>query len=56
MIKTDGASAVLLMKEEKALELGLKPKAILKDFIFVSQDPKDQLLLGPGKEFVACYL
>lgn len=45
---TDGASACLLMREEKALELGLKPKAYLRDYLYVSQDPKDQLLLGPA--------
>ncbi|XP_060739760.1 trifunctional enzyme subunit beta, mitochondrial [Tachysurus vachellii] len=44
---TDGASAVLIMSEEKALAMGYKPKAYLRDFVFVSQDPKDQLLLGP---------
>merc|ERR1712142_565828 len=43
---TDGASAVLIMSEEKALAMGYKPKAYLRDFVFVSQDPKDQLLLG----------
>jgi len=45
---TDGASAVLITTEEKALQLGLKPKAFIRDFLFVSQDPKDQLLLGPA--------
>lgn len=45
---TDGASATLLMTEEKAKQLGLKPKAFLRDYLFVSQDPKDQLLLGPA--------
>ncbi|XP_032071854.1 trifunctional enzyme subunit beta, mitochondrial [Thamnophis elegans] len=44
---TDGASAMLLMSEEKALAMGYKPKAYLRDFVYVSQDPKDQLLLGP---------
>jgi len=34
------------MSEEKALAMGLKPKAYLRDFAYVSQDPKDQLLLG----------
>lgn len=43
---TDGASAALLMTEEKAKELGLKPKAYLRSYTYVSQDPKDQLLLG----------
>jgi len=45
---TDGASAVLIMSEEKALALGLKPKAYLREYLYVSQDPKDQLLLGPA--------
>ncbi|KAK9303962.1 hypothetical protein QLX08_004538 [Tetragonisca angustula] len=44
---TDGASAALIMTEEKALQLGLTPKAYLRNFIYVSQDPVDQLLLGP---------
>ena len=43
---TDGGSACLLASEEKALQLGLKPKAIIRDYVFVAQDPKDQLLLG----------
>lgn len=45
---TDGASACLIMTEAKAKQLGLKPKAYLRDFIYVSQDPCDQLLLGPA--------
>ncbi|XP_069126018.1 trifunctional enzyme subunit beta, mitochondrial-like [Argopecten irradians] len=45
---TDGASACLIMEEEKALALGFKPKAYLRDYLYVSQDPKDQLLLGPA--------
>ncbi|KYQ50195.1 Trifunctional enzyme subunit beta, mitochondrial [Trachymyrmex zeteki] len=45
---TDGASAALIMSEEKALQLGLKPKAYLRNFTYVSQDPVDQLLLGPS--------
>ena len=46
MLQTDGASACLIMTEERALALGYKPKAYLRDFLYVSQDPKDQLLLG----------
>ncbi|XP_051775212.1 trifunctional enzyme subunit beta, mitochondrial-like [Erpetoichthys calabaricus] len=46
-VLTDGASAVLIMSEEKALAFGFKPKVYLRDFVYVSQDPKDQLLLGP---------
>jgi len=45
---TDGASACLLMTEGKAKELGLTPKAYFRSFTYVSQDPKDQLLLGPA--------
>lgn len=45
---TDGASACLIMTEEKAKQLGLKPKAYLRNFVYVAQDPKDQLLLGPA--------
>eukprot|EP01097_Dermamoeba_algensis_P002207 TRINITY_DN1879_c0_g1_i2.p1 TRINITY_DN1879_c0_g1~~TRINITY_DN1879_c0_g1_i2.p1 ORF type:complete len:471 (-),score=121.76 TRINITY_DN1879_c0_g1_i2:102-1313(-) len=45
---TDGASATLLMSEKKALEFGYKPKAYLLDYIYVAQDPKDELLLGPA--------
>lgn len=45
---TDGASACLIMSEAKAKELGLKPKAYLRDFLYVSQDPVNQLLLGPA--------
>lgn len=45
---TDGASACMIMTEEKAKQLGLKPKAYLRNFLYVSQDPVDQLLLGPA--------
>ncbi|XP_026332638.1 trifunctional enzyme subunit beta, mitochondrial [Hyposmocoma kahamanoa] len=45
---TDGASACVIMSEAKAKELGLKPKAYLRDFTYVAQDPVDQLLLGPA--------
>ncbi len=45
---TDGASACLLSTDARAKAEGWKPKAYLRDFVFVSQDPKDQLLLGPA--------
>ena len=45
-LQTDGASACLIMSEEKALAMGYKPLAYLRDFLYVAQDPKDQLLLG----------
>lgn len=45
---TDGASASLIMEEQTALALGLKPKAYLRAYNYVSQDPGDELLLGPA--------
>ena len=45
---TDGAGAVLLMTEEKAKELGLKPLAKIVDYVFVGADLDDELLLGPA--------
>jgi acetyl-CoA acyltransferase len=44
---TDGASACLIMTEEKALELGYKPKAYIRAWAYVGVDPFDELLLGP---------
>ena len=45
---TDGASAALLMDEGRAKAESLAPKARLLDWIFVSQDPRNELLLGPA--------
>ena len=44
---TDGAAVVLLMKESKAKELGLKPKAEIIEMCFTGQELKEELLLGP---------
>ncbi|HET7706654.1 MAG TPA: acetyl-CoA C-acyltransferase, partial [Thermoanaerobaculia bacterium] len=44
---TDGASAVLLMSEEKAKAMGLKPIGYLRSYAFAALDPFDQLLQGP---------
>jgi acetyl-CoA acyltransferase len=44
---TDGASASLIMSEAKCAQLGMKPRSYIRDYVFVSQDPVDQLLLGP---------
>lgn len=44
---TDGASASLIMSEARALELGFKPMAYLRDWSFKSCDPFEELLLGP---------
>lgn len=45
---TDGASACLIMSEAKARALGYAPKAYLRQYLFVSQDPYEDLLLGPA--------
>ncbi|WP_378733543.1 acetyl-CoA C-acyltransferase [Nocardia brasiliensis] len=45
---TDGASAVLLMSEEKALALGYRPLAAFRSWSYVSVDPTDQVLIGPA--------
>jgi len=45
---TDGASASIIMEKQEALDRGLKPKAILKAYTYVAQDPEDELLLGPA--------
>ena len=44
---TDGAGAVLLMSEEKAKALGLKPLGFIKSYAYAATDPFDQLLQGP---------
>ena len=43
---TDGASAVLIMSEEKAVELGLTPRARFHAFAVVGDDPL-MMLTGP---------
>lgn len=45
---TDGGSAVLVMSEDKAKELGLKPKAFLVSYAYTGQDLVEELLLGPA--------
>lgn len=40
---TDGASAVLIMSEERALELGLAPRARFHSFAVVGSDPIEML-------------
>ncbi|NMN96735.1 acetyl-CoA C-acyltransferase [Antrihabitans stalactiti] len=45
---TDGASAVLLMSEEKARSLGCTPLAAFRSWSYVSVDPADQVLIGPA--------
>jgi acetyl-CoA acyltransferase len=45
---TDGASATLLMAEEAAEAHGLAPRAALRHYTYVAQDPETELLLGPA--------
>jgi acetyl-CoA acyltransferase len=43
---TDGAAAVLVMRESKAKELGYKPIGYVKSYAFAGQDPRENMLLG----------
>ncbi|MBC8069820.1 MAG: acetyl-CoA C-acyltransferase [Deltaproteobacteria bacterium] len=45
---TDGASAVLLMSDERARALGLTPLAFFRSWSYTGVDPADQLLMGPA--------
>ena len=45
---TDGASAVLLMSEEKARALGYEPVAFIRSYANAAVDPGWQLLMGPA--------
>jgi acetyl-CoA acyltransferase len=45
---TDGASALLLMKEEKAKALGYTPLGYLRSWAYAALDPEDGLLMGPA--------
>jgi acetyl-CoA acyltransferase len=44
---TDGASAVLLMSEERANALGYQPLAFIRSYAYAALDPGEQLLMGP---------
>jgi acetyl-CoA acyltransferase len=44
---TDGASAVLLMSEERATALGYQPLAYIRSYSYAALDPGEQLLMGP---------
>jgi acetyl-CoA acyltransferase len=45
---TDGASAVLLMSEERARELGYEPMGYIRSWEYSALAPTDQLLQGPA--------
>ena len=44
---TDGASAVLLMSEERATTLGYTPLAYVRSYAYAALDPGEQLLMAP---------
>ena len=44
---TDGASAVLLMSEERAKALGYEPLAYIRSYSYAALDPGEQLLMAP---------
>ena len=44
---TDGASAVLLMSEERARALGYTPLAYIRSYAYAAVDPGEQLLQAP---------
>jgi acetyl-CoA acyltransferase len=45
---TDGAAAVLVVSEEKARALGLRPLAFIRSYAYAALDPAEQLLQGPA--------
>ena len=45
---TDGAAALLVMREDRAKALGLQPLGALRAFAYAATDPGDQLLQGPA--------
>ncbi|GBG24228.1 Acetyl-CoA acetyltransferase, mitochondrial [Hondaea fermentalgiana] len=45
---TDGASACIIMGDDKAKELGFTPRSHIKSWNFVSVDPFEEMLLGPA--------
>lgn len=45
---TDGAAALLLMSEEKAMALGYEPLGFIRSHAFAATDPGEQLLQGPA--------
>ena len=47
-VLTDGASALLLMREDKAKALGYEPLGYLRSWSYAALDPNDGLLMGPA--------
>lgn len=45
---TDGAAALLMMREDKAKALGYEPLGYVKSYAFAALDPRRDLLMGPS--------
>lgn len=45
---TDGASAVLLLREDRARAFGYEPLAYIRSYAYAALDPGEQLLQGPA--------
>jgi len=45
---TDGAAAVLMMREDRAKELGYTPLGYLRSYAFTAIDPRRDMLMGPA--------
>ena len=45
---TDGASAMLLMAEDKAKAFGIEPLGYIRGYAFAALDPAGQMLMGPA--------
>lgn len=45
---TDGASAVIMMAENKAKALGMEPLGYIRSYAFAALDPRGQMLMGPS--------
>lgn len=45
---TDGASAVMLMREGRAKELGLEPMGFIRSYAFTAIDVWEDMLMGPS--------
>jgi len=45
---TDGAAAVMLMREDRARDLGLEPLGFVRSHAFIGIDPRHDMLMGPA--------
>ncbi len=45
---TDGAAALLILSEERAKALGIRPLGYLRSYAYAALDPREQLLQGPA--------